>query len=81
MRKPTRLERKVETIPVIEAGFGGVRTYRTDILKLVKAEHRAIRRKIWQRIAEVERGSQCQENVSYRLALVDLLAMLEAMGK
>ena len=46
------------------------------VVALLLREHRRVVRVIQQRIAEVDRGSPCQENVSYRLALTDLLAAL-----
>jgi hypothetical protein len=47
------------------------------VLQIMLAEHRRVVRLVQRRITEVERGSQCQENVSYRLALTDLLAALK----
>lgn len=78
MTKPDRFSRLVERSivhtnhPLFKAGI----VWRCEALRLLCAEHRAVVRLVQRRIKEVERGSQCQENISYRLALMDILVAL-----
>jgi hypothetical protein len=83
MRKPDRFARAVQCYQK------DARFFVADVecilaeraTRLLRRQFAAIRRMVVQRITEVDRGSQCQENVSYRLALSDLLVTLDTWRK
>ena len=82
MSKPDRFEQMVvktlvrdtrDNMPIAE--------FRYLAVTLLRREHSRVLRLIKARIAEVERGSPCQENTTYALALRDILAALDKMRK
>ena len=74
MSKPDRFEQMVNKV---KYGVASCAVDAATAVTLLRREHTRILRLIKARIAEVERGSPCQENTTYALALRDILAALD----
>lgn len=85
MSTPDRFEMAVESFVKDTARTGyylnGPAMLRTDAVKILRREHNSVLRLIKALIAEVERGSPCQENTTYALALRDILAAMDKRRK
>ncbi len=85
MKQPTRLERIVDrnydTNPIAsETGEPMRDLWVKAVVKLLKAEHRAIRRAV-RRYRDNAPLHSHGDSLAYRKACDDLLAILKAMGK
>lgn len=79
-KKPDRLEARVEKA-ALHCVHGGPEVLNAVVLALLhqvtRQERARLRRVVRRWIREVERGSKCQENTSYKLALTDLLQAMQ----
>lgn len=80
---PRTLEEQVNAVNCVWCLKGVVAMDRRDCLTLLKAERRRVRLVVKKMIREIDGCSEPNHptNITYRLALTDVLAALHPMGK